>query len=362
MSRLGVFCVFGLVIVSQLACSSGGSEQINYRDSQVTPTLEIPPDLISRSSDNNLDLPGSAVGTPANSGRFVETGALDIDVRTLPQVDGMQVQGQGDWYWLEVSKPAQQGYPQVREFWAEQGFRLLVDEPAIGVMETEWLPMKSASDSFFSTLLASMRAAESKDQYKTRLQRGPSPATTQVYIAHRGQELVIDDQETGSAAFPGNQRGWKMMPSDPGKEYEMLSRLMIYLGMQQPAVKRELEKIGLFAPRASLANYDDDEDDTHSYLLVKQGFTQTWNRFTHQMDRLNINLQEIKKGDQEASLQIAVNSILPAVKSDQQYFWINIEGADYSNNTRIEVLNENGAVNPSSEARQLLRFLLQQLK
>lgn len=65
--------------LTQLACSSSSDEGINYRDSVITPTLEIPPDLISSESNKNLTLPGSKVGTKENTGRFVETGNLNKD-------------------------------------------------------------------------------------------------------------------------------------------------------------------------------------------------------------------------------------------------------------------------------------------
>ncbi|MBT3204631.1 MAG: hypothetical protein HOM14_12525 [Gammaproteobacteria bacterium] len=65
--------------LSQLACSTNSDEGINYSDSVITPTLEIPPDLIGRESDKNLVLPGSKVGTTDNAGRFVETGNLNTD-------------------------------------------------------------------------------------------------------------------------------------------------------------------------------------------------------------------------------------------------------------------------------------------
>lgn len=70
--------VLGLVCgLTQFGCSTTPDCGINYQDSVITPTLEIPPDLISRSTDKNLALPGSKVGTENNTGRFVETGDLN---------------------------------------------------------------------------------------------------------------------------------------------------------------------------------------------------------------------------------------------------------------------------------------------
>ncbi|MCP5051704.1 MAG: outer membrane protein assembly factor BamC, partial [bacterium] len=194
MSRCPLRIVFLFVTLSTVACSSTNSTgEINYRTSEVTPTLEAPPDLIGTSTGRNLDIPGSVVGKEENIGRFTETGYIGLERKVLPVFANMSIQGQGDLYWLAVSMPAEELYPLIREYWAEQGFLLTVDEPSIGVMETEWLGLKSGSDSFISSFIASMQGAESKDQYLTRLERSEDNNSTRVYLAHRGQELIISD-------------------------------------------------------------------------------------------------------------------------------------------------------------------------
>ncbi len=74
--------LFPLCSMLLFGCSTDSSNEINYRDSVITPTLEIPPDLISQSSEKNLVLPGSKVGTAENTGRFVETGNLNKDSKS----------------------------------------------------------------------------------------------------------------------------------------------------------------------------------------------------------------------------------------------------------------------------------------
>ena len=153
-----------IIILSLTACSSTDEKILNYRSSEITPTLEIPPDLTQVSAESNLSIPGSKVGLAENTGRYVETGNLNVEVRTLPKIAGLSIEGHGDAHWLKVSDKAEAIYPLLRTFWAEQGFTLLKDEPAVGVMETEWLSAKSGSGSFFASLLESLKGAEFKDQ------------------------------------------------------------------------------------------------------------------------------------------------------------------------------------------------------
>ena len=74
-----------LLPVFLTACVSG-KEVIEYENSVITPTLEIPPDLITREQNKNLSLPGSKIGKPENTGRFVETGNLTFKQSSVEKV------------------------------------------------------------------------------------------------------------------------------------------------------------------------------------------------------------------------------------------------------------------------------------
>lgn len=357
--------LFILCLLTLTACSTTNEDtQLNYRTSEITPTLEIPPDLTQITSEQNLEIPGSKVGKPENSGRYVETGNLNIEARTLPRIKGISIQGQGDLHWLEVPQKAEALYPLIRNFWAEQGFRLSKDEPAVGVMETEWLSVRSGSGSFLSSILESMKAADTKDQYKTRLERSSDDTSSLVFLAHRGQELIIEDTTQKKIIHTERSSGWQMMPADPAKEYEMLQRLMIFLGMQDEQVKQELEKIGLFAARARV---EFDEADEATYLLVTQGIGQTWNRLLLQLDRLSIEIQDREKADNRARVKVASAALQVMKQADNEEgfrdnIYLSLESGTGADQTRIDVLDEGLTQLKSEQARQILQQLQQQLK
>ena len=71
---IGSLLLFPLFLT---ACVTG-DKPVEYENSVITPTLEIPPDLISREQNKNLSLPGSNIGKPENTARFVETGNLNL--------------------------------------------------------------------------------------------------------------------------------------------------------------------------------------------------------------------------------------------------------------------------------------------
>ncbi len=351
--------LFSLLALAPFIAGCAGTDPgINYREAVVTPTLETPPDLINRDLErSNLDVPGTQIGKAENKGRFVETGNLDLEEpRTLPKFDDMHISGECGVYWLEVDAPAEKLWPLLREFWAGQGFRLLKDEPAVGVMETEWLSMKTGSDSFFSSLLASLRAAEYRDQYLTRVERGESDRT-RIKVAHRGQELIVEED---NAHIGGGARGWQLMPPDPDKEREMLSRLMIFLGLQDPRRAAELKKLGLLQPLARMTR---DEEDASPYLLVRQGFEQSWNRLLHALDRLAIPVRSLDQGENSGQLTLDADALSALLDQEvPRPLIIGVRGSANANATRIVVRRANDTVDSSDPAVAVLQFLYRQLK
>ncbi len=338
------------------ACASDGEPGLNYREAVVTPTLETPPDLITRHREGNLEVPGSNIGKPENTGRFVETGNLNVEPRTLPRFDGMRLADECGLAWLEIDAPAERVWPQLREFWAEQGFRLLKDEPAVGIMETEWLSMKTGNDSFLSSLLASLRAAEFRDQYLTRVERSDGDKT-RIRIAHRGQELVVDEANPHSSE---GAQGWQLMPPDPDKEREMLSRMMIFLGMQDNQRRAELQKLGLFQPLAKLAR---DDKDASPYLLVRQGFEQSWNRLIHALDRLSVPVRSMSVDEEQGRMVLDGRALSDLIGQKlPEGITISVQGSPGANATRILVRRANDTVDSSEHAVAVLQFLYRQLK
>lgn len=337
------------------ACSSTPSDELDYQGSEITPTLEMPPNIIRRESQRNLKLPGTAIGEQANVGRFVETGSLKIGQQHLPNLAGMELMGQGDMVWLEVPSSVDEVYPLMRDFWRSEGYELAMDEPLMGIMKTSWMSGKAGATGFFSRMLESMRNSEFKDQYTTRINRDLDGNGSQVFIAHRGQELVLEGDEQ---VIAGNRNsGWNFTPADPAKEAEMLSRLMVFLGMQDEAARAQLARIGSFAPRAELVRGNPEEDEA-SYVEVSQSFEQTWNRLRHQLDRFGVLVKQAKRDDLEGELLLDTASFFSEEKPvgvERSTLQLNLEGQQNADLTRIELIDEKGSTDRSEESVRILR-------
>ncbi len=358
-----------IVAFSVLSCSSGSENQkVRYKTSAIAPSLEIPPDLTRLDDSANKALPGSNLGTRSAIGRFKDS--VPTLERVLPKISGITLKGEGERHWLEVEQNVTTTYDLLKDFWAEEGFILEQDEPLIGVMKTEWLENKAgllvSEDSFFSGFFALLSSTDTKDQYMTRVERGEVDNVTKIYLTQHGQEYMLLDEST-----LGKSSGWQSRVSEPELEVEMLSRMMIFLGLQDDQVKQQLAKIGQFPKRALLTKNEDEV----TVLVIKESYDRGWNRVLRQLDRLGTDY--VNKNQKEGVIRIKqkteqvkqkegfFSSLFSSsdASKDEGFVYLNIEVTDTLNDvTAVQMVTSIGANDDSDHAVALLQYLFEKLK
>jgi len=211
-------------------------EKVDYASAAAkTTSLEVPPDLSQLARDTRYQTRGGAVSAAASAsapaaatasrGVPAATTATVVPTVALSSAGDVRIERQGQLRWLVVAKTPEQLWPAVRAFWEANGFRIEVDNPAAGIMETNWsenrakLP-KDAVRNLLGNLLRDFYDTGERDLFRTRIER--SAGGSEIYISHRGaQEVYTSDRETTD---------WRARPNDPELEAEMLSRLMLALG------------------------------------------------------------------------------------------------------------------------------------
>jgi len=356
-----------LITLNLLACSSSPDEL--YGNSRVQPDLEIPPDLTVENSNTRLELP-SAVSA-GNKG-IVATGNKTL---VLPKMQSIKLEGYADFYWLSVDGPVDDIYQLVKNFWASEGFKMKRDEPVIGIMQTEWIYNKEGASNedknFLTKFFSGNELSGSQDQFKTRIARDPGTGTTQIYISHRGTAYA-HVLSTRANEDSGKGEEWGFRASDSELEVEMLSRLMVYLGMERSELDEHLVNIKLFAPRASL-QVDFKENET--YLELKGEYSRNWHRTLHQLERLNFEVLEsnMKSGISGDGVMLVVTDIDISVEKSAFFSF----SAEFENQkkqiylifseethelTRISMEDKEGEIDNSPEAVEFLTLLYGFLK
>ena len=137
-------------ILALTACSSTGSltdklpdRRPDYRQSNVSRTLEIPPDLSRSSIDDQMSVPGLNPSAVASYQAYNEDNVVRNQrgyIEVLPQLYGVQVIEQpGALPYIQVAADTSTTWAAVKKYFETHGIRLKTQEPAIGLMETDWL-------------------------------------------------------------------------------------------------------------------------------------------------------------------------------------------------------------------------------
>ena len=354
------------------ACNFGPDKR--YLESTLERDLEIPPDLATFEVESRFELPEGFSGDNPD-----ERDKIPV----LAKVDSIQLESSGDMHWLSLEEPVDNLYQLVKQFWNSEGYRLEVDEPIIGVMETEWIFKEAGTEredtnfleDFIGDFFGTDDFSATQDQFKTRIQRGED-GRNQVFIAHRGTEYIYQieygDAEVSPTGSESEDDIWRFREPDPELEIEMLSRLMVFLGLKKSEADQKVADIKLFAPRASLHQ---DIEENSPYLILKDPYQIAWNRVYHQLERMDFEIADssFKSGVLNKGF-IKINTEIVDVAEGGGFFSlfsspepearqiVLVLSEETNELTRVNIETADREYDTSAAGNEFMTLLLQQIK
>jgi len=364
-----------------LAACSGNilpeSKKIDYKSSGKLPSLEVPPDLTQPTRDDRYAVPDVS---PKGSATFSEyageraSGTASTAPAVLPNVEKFRIERAGSQRWLVAAGSPEQLWPQIKEFWQETGFLVNVEKPEAGVMETDWAEdrAKLPQDIIRSTLgkvFDSLYSTAERDKFRTRLEKGAEPGTTEIYISHRGMyEVYVNEGKS--------ETRWEPRPADPGLEVEMLRRLMVRLGVEETRAKTMLAA----EPQQERAKLTRAKDGAGALTLLET-FDRAWRRVGLALDRVGFTVEDrdrsqglyyvryidpeasnTKKEDKSWLSNLNPMNLFkgkPEVDPKAQY---RVHVVGEGSESKVSILTREGGVDNSETARKILGLLYDQLK
>jgi len=291
--RLGIQSSLIVVLALGLtACSSfsslTASDKVDYKKQGEVrgPNLALPPDLITAQADRRFIVQDGTATMSEYSQAVKKSSQMRTNV--LTGIPGMKIERDGDKRWLVVDKSAASLYPQIKDFWQENGFLLLIDSPSTGILETDWAEnrTKIPQDIIRRTLgkvLDSLYDSGERDKFRTRLEV-QKPEVTEIYISHKGAiEVPLKDANTTISTR------WTVRPSDPELEAIFLTRLMERLGMTQEQAKAQITTTAA-APKTPKAKLIEDGAETR--IEMTQSFDRAWRDVGLALDRSNFTVDD----------------------------------------------------------------------
>lgn len=287
--------VVTLLILS--ACSSLDStlldgSKVDYRsgsDNLNRNPLEIPPDLtkLSNSNSGQYSVPSLSVTEAATKQKILSEQASTV----LPSLNNQYAKlvQDGNERWLVVNAPVEKVWPQIREFWLNQGFALETDNPTIGILETDWLENRAKLPQNWvrKTLGKVLDMASSTgemDKYRTRIERGANN-TTEIFVSHRGMVEVFKKTGQSQGTATNRQQAdtiWTPRNPEPELEKEMLALMLQQLGVRTEVAKATVAKPEI---RQAIVQAKLIDMDHTKALLVDDSFDRAWRRVGLALDR-----------------------------------------------------------------------------
>ncbi len=375
LSPVGTLLALAPALVLGLsACSTVDNflqgDKVDYKSQSVkTAPLEVPPDLTQLQRDGRYAPAGGSVSASAYQagGATLNPAAASVVGVAPAAVGEMRIVREGNQRWLVVPMPAEQLWPQLREFWTERGFNLVIDNAQAGVMETDWAEnrAKIPQDLLRRTIgrvIDSLYDTGERDRYRTRIERNGN--TSEVYISHRGmtEEYAGDRKE---------KTVWTPRPADPGLEAEFLTKLMVKLGTKEAAAREVVAKA---ASAPSTAPARARAVSGQPALQVDEGFDRAWRRVGLALDRSGFTVED---RDRAGGLYFVryVDPKNAATAAEQGFFSklfsksdvgapvrlrISVKGE--GDKTNVTVQNSQGSPEASDVGQRIVALLVDDLK
>ncbi len=373
MTRIGAAAACAVAAALALAGCGGtlfDSSKAEYKSEKKLRPLEVPPDLTQPGREDRFQIPeAAATGATTLSAYNAERGgpARPGEGGILPEFAKLRVERSGNERWLVVPEPPEKVWPLVKDFWRENGFLIKAENAQTGVMETDWAEnrTKIRQDFIRNIVGNSIEGAYStgeRDKFRTRLERGVQPNTTEIYLSHRGVSEMNRDSTS-----------WQALPPDPSLEAEFLRRLLVRFGAQDARARVELAA-DKKDERAKIVQ----AADGLGTLELAEPFDRAWRRVGLVLDRVGFTVEDrdrskgfyfVRYVDPEGDALSKKNEGIlekmmfwrstPDPKAEQYRVFVKDRSTDASS---VQVLNKEGSPDRSDTARRILALLQSQLK
>ena len=351
--------VLAISLLALSGCSFIEGDKVDYRSAGKGVALEVPPDLTQLARDSRYQIPG---GTVTASAYQVGQAAPNMPTAATTLGD-VRVERAGQERWLVVNRPADKLWEPVREFWQENGFLLNIDQPGIGVMETDWAENRAKIPQDFirnmlGKVIDAVYSTAERDKFRTRMER-TAGGGTEIYVSHRGMVEVYDSAQKDTTV-------WQPRPANPDIEAEFLRRMMVKLGTP-PDQARALVASAPVKPGSRITTVNGAPT-----LEVDDAFDRAWRRVGLALDRTGFTVEDRDrsagtyfvryvdpKSDTKKGFLDKIFRNDDAANPVKYRIALKAQGTD---KTVVSVLNSGGGADSSPVAQRIVNLLQEDLK
>jgi outer membrane protein assembly factor BamC len=350
------------------------AKRVEYRTASPGATLEVPPDLSPPKYDERYKVSGVATlsGVNAQTRAATLAGARGV----LPTQTGFRIERAGTERWIVANQSADEVFTRLRDFWGSLNLTLVVDDPRIGIQETDWAENRARiQDDIIRRTIGkvfdNVYSSGTRDKYRVRVER-VSPSVTEIYVSHRGMEEKQTGNQGGTPTFR-----WEPRKPEPEFEAEILSRMMVFLGLSRE-VAQELAKSATTtaAAAAPVARVDQAtivKNGKATTLAMDDSFDRAWRRVGLALDRVGFTVVDRDRtagtyfvryadpdsGGKRDGILDKLKFWQPDASGVEQY---RITVKENAGKTAVAVLDKAGQPDDTTAGQRIVTLLHEQLK
>lgn len=339
------------ILLTLAACSSSGSlsdklpdRRPDYRQSNVSRTLEIPPDLSRSAVDDQMSVPGLNPGAIASYQAYNEDNVVRNQrgyIEVLPQLYGVQVVEQpGALPYIRVAADTSTTWAAVKKYFETHGIRLKTQEPAIGLMETDWLENlsdlpRTGVSGLLDSIISLTHDSGTRDRYRIRFAREGDNTTSVTLVYSQAEEKAVRDSHSKEA------QGYRWQTSDndnPEMQLEMTRRVALFVSAELRRQQQLAQNPATGGGNITTAHATLTTAGGQTALAIPGNYAQTWRILGIALDKASFALEKQDYNSGTYQVQYQPQS---AEGQDKKGFWSRLwsgkKKADKANAPRYRI-------------------------
>ena len=308
MNKRFIGSIFIGVLVT--GCSWFGREEgviINpdddYLEAVQAPSLSIPDDIARIQNSDFIPIP--KIPEQVNPRFYPDSPPLPDAIYSNEKRDDVRMQKLGSRNWLIVPEPVTTSWPKLKQFFADNGVGLVLDEPSMGRLDTEWLEI-SQEDAYRDVIREILKEnqaegilGEGRNQISVKLEQGLRVDSTEIHIRHEN-DLMSSSENQGAEAF------WQVKSDSVDAERDVLNEIGAYIAakVSEVTVSKVALEIGSVQKSELLR-----DSNGYPILRLKLDFQRAWATIGQALGNAEADIIELNREDREFIANLPLESL-----------------------------------------------------
>jgi outer membrane protein assembly factor BamC len=308
MNKRFIGSIFIGVLVT--GCSWFGREEgviINpdddYLEAVQAPSLSIPDDIARIQNSDFIPIP--KIPEQVNPRFYPDSPPLPDAIYSNEKRDDVRMQKLGSRNWLIVPEPVTTSWPKLKQFFADNGVGLVLDEPSMGRLDTEWLEI-SQEDAYRDVIREILKEnqaegilGEGRNQISVKLEQGLRVDSTEIHIRHEN-DLMSSSENQGAEAF------WQVKSDSVDAERDVLNEIGAYIAakVSEVTVSKVALEIGSVQKSELLR-----DSNGYPILRLKLDFQRAWATIGQALGNAEADIIELDREGREFIANLPLESL-----------------------------------------------------